>query len=226
MLKGKIVLLFVFCSLAAMADPVSGTLYYTTFAGGTNVHKVDYAYDGGALPTSFVLSGNTGLAATVGADGIIFAPDTNLLVGGQGPGGPFGAVHEITAAGAPVTDSAIASTTGAFHLELDPSLTKMYTSNCCGGSGVTEIPLAGGGLSGGANTFHPTTLASGVAVHVTGMAWIGSQAYYTGAGASGTGDFGTIDTTTWIATPLLTALPAAHGIVFDSFTGDLMLFRG
>ena len=65
----------------AAADSFDGTLYYTTFSGGTNVHSVDYSY---VVGTSFALTNNTGLASTSGADGLLFAPNGNLLVAGQG----------------------------------------------------------------------------------------------------------------------------------------------
>src|SRR2546428_10973428 len=64
----------------ANAEVVTGTLFYTPFAGGVNVHSVDFNYNG----TSFLLSNNHGIASTSGADGLLFAPDGNLLVAGQG----------------------------------------------------------------------------------------------------------------------------------------------
>jgi hypothetical protein len=60
----------------AMANPVTGTLFYTTFSGGTNLHSVDFNFNG----TTFVLSNNTGLANLSGADGLLFAPNGHLLV--------------------------------------------------------------------------------------------------------------------------------------------------
>src|SRR5690242_4635317 len=66
---------------ATKADAITGTLFYTTFSGGTNVHKVDFSYDGA---TTFALTNNVGVASTSGADGLLFAPDGNLLIAGQG----------------------------------------------------------------------------------------------------------------------------------------------
>ena len=66
----------------AQAGPIQGTMFYTTFSGGQNVHKVDFNYNGSS---SFVLSNNTDVAATPGADGLVFTSDGFLAVGGQGP---------------------------------------------------------------------------------------------------------------------------------------------
>src|SRR5262245_6610998 len=41
---------------SALAGPTSGTMYYTTFSGGQNVHKVDFSYNGA---NSFTFSNNT-----------------------------------------------------------------------------------------------------------------------------------------------------------------------
>src|SRR5215471_6489027 len=79
---------------AARADTVfTGTLYYTNFNGGPNVNKLSYTYNG--TTHSLMLGAPTNIASANGADGIIFAPNGDLLVGGQG--NPV--VHEYTTAG-------------------------------------------------------------------------------------------------------------------------------
>ncbi len=96
------------CSLypaAASADVVTGTLFYTTFAGGVNVHGVDFNFNG----TSFILSNNHGIASTSGADGLLFAPDGNLLVAGQGNN-----LTEVTPGGTIV--KTVAPGGGSFHV--------------------------------------------------------------------------------------------------------------
>src|SRR5262245_26912747 len=97
----------------ATAGTFSGTLFYTHFTGGQNVWSVDYSYDDSTQ--TFSLTNNQNLASVDGADGIIFAPNGNLLVGGQS--NPV--VHELTPSGAFVTDH---STSGqaSFHLALSP----------------------------------------------------------------------------------------------------------
>ncbi|HMK32914.1 MAG TPA: hypothetical protein VK431_04745, partial [Nitrosopumilaceae archaeon] len=59
----------------------SGDLYFTTFAGGTNVNKVHYTYDGAS---TFTLGSITNIASTTTADGLNFLPNGKLFVGGQG----------------------------------------------------------------------------------------------------------------------------------------------
>src|SRR5947209_8185790 len=74
--------------------PTSGDLFFTRFTGPpNNVDKVSFSYDG----TTATLGATVPLASPAGADGIIFSPIGNLLVGGQGA-----AVYEITTAGASV----------------------------------------------------------------------------------------------------------------------------
>jgi hypothetical protein len=65
----------------ASADTFSGTLFFTTFSGGTNVHDMTYSYDDSTK--TLKLGTVNGLAAVGGADGLIFAPDgKTLLIGG------------------------------------------------------------------------------------------------------------------------------------------------
>ena len=66
----------------ALGTPTTADLFYTTFSGTPNVHKVHASWDG----TTFSLGAPTDLASTEGADGIIFAPDGDLLVAGQNLG--------------------------------------------------------------------------------------------------------------------------------------------
>src|ERR1700730_9263855 len=82
----------------ARAGTFSGTIFYTNFAGSPNVNSVSYNYNDSTK--SFTLGAATPIASPSGADGIIFAPNGNLLIGGAGTP----AVHEITTGGAPVTD--------------------------------------------------------------------------------------------------------------------------
>jgi hypothetical protein len=192
----------------AHADATDGNLFYTTFAGGTNVHRVDYDYDG---TTTFTLFNNTPLAAVEGADGIIFAPNGNLLVGGQGP-----RVHEVQ------TDGTLVQTVhpgigDAFHLALNPDRATVYAMGIPGGAvGVMPFPLAAG--TGIGVTGDDTSISS-IAFDAAG------NAYYTNAGPGGTGAFGKItDLSTMNTMRLLSDVPAAHGMAFDPFTGDLMLF--
>src|SRR5689334_1850738 len=108
------------------ADPVSGTLFYTTFSGGVNVHKVDFSHDG---VTTLTLSNNVGIASTnKGADGLLFAPDGNLLVAGQGP-----RLTEVTPGGTVLTT--INPGGDSFHLALGSGDPNALVFNLANGSG-------------------------------------------------------------------------------------------
>ena len=64
--------------------------------------------------TSFLLSNNHSIASTSGADGLLFAPDGNLLVAGQGNN-----LTEVTPGGTIV--KTVAPGGGSFHLALTSS---------------------------------------------------------------------------------------------------------
>jgi len=194
-------------SAVASADPVTGTLFYTTFAGGQNIWKVTGTFDG----TSFTLGPSTNIASTPGADGIVFAPDGELLIGGQG-----NAVHKVN----PTTGTFVTRTAGgasAFHLAVDPSGTKVWATGIPGEIG--EVPLSPSFVNG---TLRNVTGQDGA---ITSLAFVpGKGWYYTSSGSGGFGNVGTIDMTTFVTTQLLSGVPAAHGMVIDPFTGDLALF--
>ena len=65
------------------ATTFTGTAYYTDFAS-PRVNKVDYFYDN--VTHTFTMSAPTLVTTLNGADGIVFAPNSSLLVGGQGTG--------------------------------------------------------------------------------------------------------------------------------------------
>lgn len=197
----------------AAGTPTTGTMYYTTFSGGEDVHDVSYNFDG----TSLTLSGNTGIAATPGADGLVFTSDGFLAVGGQA-----NAVYRVNpTTGAFTTQSAGGGV--AYHMMADPN-------------GVIYSAGTGeGGYAGPANfsSYNSTLTVNGTPHTVSGavsvvdtLAWTGSdptKAFYTSSGPGGTGSFGTIDLTTGITTSLRTGLPAAHGMTYDPFSGMLIL---
>lgn len=205
---------------AAMADPVLGTLYYTTFAFGTNLHRVDFNWDG----TNFTLSNNTGLANLSGADGLLFAPNGNLLVGAQGNN-----IIEVTPTGTFVTNRNPGG--GSFHLALsaDSSTAIVYNINNggCGNACISAVQLSGGGLS--ANGFLYTVSGTNTSnLDVRGVIFdpANNTWYYGTAGDGATnGEFGTVvfDDTLHTAslTRLLTNVPA-HGLTYDPFTTDII----
>ena len=192
------------------ADPIVGEFYYTIFSGAPNVKKRTFSYDGA---TTLTISGPTVIATTVGADGIVFAKDGDLLVGGQGD-----RIHKVNpGTGTVQTRTAGGIAGGSFHVALDPGGTKAWTTGIPGE--IAEVPVS-------------PTFSNGISHNVTGddgqitsIAFDSSgQAYYTSSGAAGFGSVGKINMTTFVTTRFLTDIPAAHGMTFDSFTGDLMIF--
>ncbi len=198
-------------STPAGATATSGELYFTTFAGGANVHKVSFSYNG---VSSFTLGTPATVASTPGADGIVFAPNGDLLVGGQG--NSVNMVNPTTGAFTTVNAGGINS----YHIMLDPNGKQAWTSGIPGTPAT--IPLVPSFANG---TAHPLTFATGAPAYIDTIAWDShGDAFYTSCGAAGFGTFGKIDLTTFVVTPEITGLPAAHGMTFDPFTGDLILY--
>ena len=191
----------------ASANATSGTMFYTLFSGGTNVWKVSYSYDG----TVATLGAPTAIAASPGADGILFAPSGNLLIGGAGAG----RVYEYTTAGALVgSGSALAP---AFHLSLDPSGSKVWTSNF--GGALADLPL---GPIANASALHTITGSEG---GVTQIAFAPSgKVFYVNGSPNGGGNLGSINLSTYATTRFSSSVTSAHGLVYDSFTGLMTTF--
>jgi hypothetical protein len=201
------------CTGTALANPISYDLFYTTFAGGANVNRVHVTYTGDGTAGNGVLSllSNTNIASTPGADGIVLNPNNGrLLIGGQG-----NAVHEVD----PVTGTFTTATPGvsAFHLAVDPSKEVVWASGIPGALSMLDINpgLSGPGIVLG---------LSGDDTAITSLAFTPSDGvFYTASGSGGFGNFGSINLTTGVTTRFLSSVPAAHGMQFDPFTGDLIL---
>lgn len=190
----------------AHATLFEGTLYYTNFSGGANVNKIDYSYQ--SVGNVFNLSNQANVASTNGADGIIFAPDGNLLIGGQGTGN----VYEVNPTTGALLDT---QNTGApsFHLTLKSG--KIYTSDFGGALKTIDFPM----------TTVTTTPISGSETGVTQIAFdAGGNAYYVQGSPNGNGNIGTIDLGTGVTTRLFSTVTSAHGMVFDPFSGLITMF--
>jgi len=198
---------------AARAGPTQGTMYYTTFGGGVNVHKVDFNYNG---TNSFVLSNNTGLASVGGADGIVFTSDGFLAVGGQGP-----TVHRVN----PTTGAFTSQTTGAngpdaFHMSVAPS------GNIIAASIPGQPVKFNSTLT---NTGTPLTFLGGQdSVLDTIVFDKNGQGWYTDSSGGGNGNFGKVNldlvNNTYSTQRTMTNVPAAHGAAYDSFSDTIILF--
>jgi hypothetical protein len=191
------------------ADPTSGDLYFTLYTGGTNVNKVHYTFDG----TSVTYGSVVNITSTPGADGIIFAPDGDLLVGGQGSG----LVYKVN----PSTGSFIGTfpgTTDSFHLTLDPSGTKFYTSPFGGPLDIVPLTPFGPGTA---------NAVSGDDFGVTQITFDQSgtgKVFYVNGAPNGYGNFGLIDLTTFTTTRIYAGFQPAHGMQYDPYTKDIFLF--
>src|SRR5206468_1838830 len=128
--SGRLILLAAMAGLGAIpcasrAQTTEGDLFYTTFRApnplpigppfiseGT-VNKVHFTYDG----SNFSLGSPSQIhsyGTASSADGLIFAPDGDLLVGGTD-----GTVHKLKTDGTVVGDSQLGVARG-FHLALSP----------------------------------------------------------------------------------------------------------
>lgn len=214
--------------LAAAGTAASGDLFFDTFhdslstpARDATVQKVHFAWDGAG---SLVLVGQTtilDLGSSGNADGLIFAPDGTLLIGGS----TSHLIERITTAGSVIGTISVGGT-DPYHLSLSPDGRTLYS----GGStqylfgtpvrGDNPGPLGVSPLfaDGSAHTLAGSdTALTQIAFDRAG------NAYYTSSQDSGTGNFGTINLSTFVTTRALSTLAGAHGITFDAFTGDLIL---
>jgi hypothetical protein len=206
---------------AAFAGPVSETVYFTTYDGGSpDVWSTTMTYTGNGNAGSGTFSPGTptALASTPGADGIVMNPNNGqLLVGGQGTGN----IYEVPKGGGSYTTLPAGMTT--YEITVDPSGKVVWGGGSEGGARtITEVPLTGGA---------PTVIAvSGSSASVTHITFAPGQAagtaYYTSGGDDGFGDFGTINLATGKTTAIMTGVQAAHGMVYDPFSNSLIISGG
>ena len=191
----------------------NGTLFYTNFTGGPNVNKVTYSYD--QTTQALTLGSPTNIASTPGADGIIFDPAGNLLVGGQGTGQVF-EVNPSTGAFTGVTPGTTGQDQNSFHLALDPSGTKFYTSDFRGPLDTVPLPFG---------TQGSTTAVTGSDTGVTQIAFAqNGNVFYVNGSPNGFGNLGLINLGTGVTTQLFSGVQPAHGLIFDPFTGLMTMF--
>ena len=236
LLYGSAALACAICAAGAQADPVSGTLYFTTFNPDTiggftgNVWSDTFNFNG----STFTLGTPTGIADTAGADGLLFLPDGNLAISGQGDD-HVSEVNTTTHAIGPV----VAAGTGSYHMALNSVSAPTLLYNMWNGSGgggstaISALPIQAGSPSlNVAGTPYTVSCAAGHAGCSTDVRGVvldpNNGKFYYGTAGDGliNGDFGTVvfnDTThTATLTPLLSGGQAAHGVSFDPFTGDII----
>lgn len=200
-------------SLAAHAANLTGTLYFTTFSGGSNVHSVGYTY---APNTSFTLGSVTNLTPTPGADGILFDPQNgNLVVSGQSTGN----LSEEAPTGGPVTSVNVGSAGQSYHLALTQGNTSIWNMPNGGSPFISVVGLPFGTNGTSYSVVGPDT-------DIRGVIWdpLVGQYFYSTACDGCTGNFGIITFNgTVFATSRIASGLYAHGITFDPFTGDLIV---
>src|ERR1035441_1686453 len=200
-------LIFVIAQMGAVTQgwsgPVAGRLYYTRSTTPSSVNWVDFTYDGRG---GFTLTNETLITTLARADGLVIAPDGDLLVGGGCENENL--IYKVN----PYTGKFVSriANGGSCHMSLDPNRTRAWAGFDYSGSHLlAEIPL---------NPF-----SSGIGHSITGsnsgvgtLAWdTAGNAFYTTSWGGATGAFGAIDLNTFVTSSLLTNLPAAHGMAFD-----------
>lgn len=202
----------------AHAHAVRGTLFYSIkspapgqpLINPQGVKKASFIYNG----TSITLGARVAVRNLPNADGLIFSPDGDLVVGEGGSG----KLNKFAPSGAGPLTTVDAGGGQAFHLALDPRRDRLWTAGIPGS--LSEVPLSpyangtGHGVSGDDSA-------------ITGIAFDRAtppNAYYTAAGPGGHGNVGLIDLSTFTTTRTITAQDGAHSIVYDPFSDTLLLF--
>jgi hypothetical protein len=198
------------CAFAtsAGAGPITTNLYFTTSDGppNNNVNVVgvtlgvsqDCVFDCARLTIGSI----TPLASLSGADGIIFAPDGNLLIAG-GRTDPTH-VHEITPTGVFKGDGTLPPGNTAYHLALGTTLRpvplfdtvtvlRVLCNSDCGARYSRFLPLNSpitGQMATSVDVFGPP----GADHRITGLAFdpVNGTWYYGATPDGSLGDFGTI----------------------------------
>jgi autotransporter-associated beta strand protein len=219
-----LVALLLSCSTAE-ATQFQGTRYYTRFSGEPNVTSLGFTYDDHTH--NLVYATQHDIASLIGADGIMFAPNGNLLVTSNSSG----VVYRLDATAGRTLQSVSTGTAGLpdFHMALDPGRTQFYSSNRYD---RTSGPLDTFGINpDGSINNATTTPITGDDPNVTQLAFApnGKTLYVDGApnsfGSIGLFSFaGGNDVTTQLVGT--NQVRAAHGVVYDPFTGLWTMFGG
>ncbi len=186
----------------------SGTtndMWFTTFSPPT-VQRVPFRYVRGAL----TVGRPTLVAHLPGADGLVFAPSGELMVGGQ----ETGHVYEVNPTSGAV-QGIPTGTSGAFMVSLDRSGKVLYSSGLPGP--LTAVPL---------DPPSPGRIVhlSGDDTSVSALAFgPHNQVLYTASGSGGVGNIGTVDLATGRTRRLFTDTAGAHGIAYDPYTDSYIV---
>ncbi len=202
-----------------LSHHANGTLVYTRFQGSPNVKKVEFSYNG----TSFTFGRNASITTVPsigqpGADGIIFGPDGDLLVGNAGQlvkiNPNTGAINRISNGHCHTIFNEVK------HIALDPDHNRVWT----GGEPNSLQEFILNPPSDGICFSFPSG-----SVYITQIAFDDQgNGYFTDSDPQGIGMFGTISINTasnsYSTKTIYSSLPGAGGIQFDPFTRNLILF--
>lgn len=223
-LSAAVAVLTTLLTASAGQAAFQGTLYYTHFTGGgPNVLKVSFSYD--QLTGALVYGAQTGIATVNGADGIMFAPNGNLLVTSN----TVARVYRIDANNGNVLQTVNTGGTSDFHMALDPTGTKFYSSDRYSRNTgpLDTFAINVDGTIGNATK----TPITGGDTNVTQLAFApNGNVFYTNGTPNANGSVGLFtfgspnDTTVRLFAP--NVITAAHGIVYDPFTGLMTMFGG
>jgi hypothetical protein len=215
-------LMMLVAATEARATLFIGSLDYTRFSGTPNVTRLGFTYDDTTQTLTYGTQAN--IATLNGADGIMFAPNGNLLVTSN----TVGSVYRLDASNGNLLQTVSTGGPPDFHMALDPSGTQFYSSDrytrTTGPLDTFKI-----NANGTINNATTTTI-SGSDTNVTQLAFApNGKVFYTNGvpnsnGSIGLFTFGATDTTTQLFGPNL--VRAAHGILYDSFTGLMTMFGG
>jgi len=220
-------------SAAPAGTAVVGDLFFDTFRvsnpltqqviADATVQRIHFSYDGG---TSYSL-GTPSLVKDLGqsgdADGLMFLPGGDLLIGGS-------LTHELIriTTGGTIVGTATAGNTDPYHVTLGPDQKTIYSGGSTGT--IFGIPVVGDNpgpvgvtpVFSNGSAHAPTGSEAGIGITQIAFDAAGN-AFYTSSPDTGVGSFGTINLSTFATSRKLSNLPAAHGIVYDPFSKDFIL---
>jgi hypothetical protein len=207
----------------AHATIFTGELYYTIFSGNPNVIETGFSYNDSTHAVSF--GPTTPLANVNGADGIIFAPNGNLIVTSN----TVGSVYRIDPSNGSVLQTVTTGGPSDFHMALDPNNTQFYSSDRYN---RTTGPLDTFALNANGSFNNATTTPiTGGDTNVTQLAFApNGRVFYTDGVPNSNGSIGLFtfgspsDTTTQLIAP--NVVTASHGLIYDPFTGLMTMFGG
>jgi hypothetical protein len=212
-------------SSTAAATQYQGTLYYTRYAGQPNVTSLGFTYDDGTHALAYGTQHD--IASLNGADGIMFAPNGNLVVTSNSTG----LVYRLDKTSGATLQSVSTGTPGLadYHMALDPGKNQFYSSNRYN-RGTGPLDTFGINPDGSFNNATITPIA-GDDTDVTQLAFApNGKILYTDGSPNAFGSIGlfTFGVPNDATTQLIPGgqVRASHGVIYDPFTGLWTMFGG